>query len=705
MYCRAHHSILALGNMHRHLLRLALILGLISCTQTTHNLATPEFQEVVTELNKIRSEKYVHSLLPKLDSAFQQCKTKRPLDWYEYYDMHAWHAWSMKNLESALSYTDSMITVLTPFNGVEGEYLHALVQKGILYQDLNLYTEALKSFFTASAYAEKYMDQCGSGEVHYSLAKILYIQGNYPDALQYYQKALSSCRQCDTSSFDQFYYIGQGALNSIGLCYERLNEYKLARENYRDALRFINRYAKNFPNESNFSRSAKAIIEGNLGNTERILGNYAEAKRLFESSIDFNNQLGEDINDAIFTRIKLAQLYAEMGQMENTISLSDSIQIQLERWPSMEAEIRLADLLSEVYLSIGDPAKSLEALHKKRRYEDSQSMARKELPTLNVPASLSYLQQKQELQELKRKQDRMTQILISVLFILGLSILILSLIRRNQKAAKRHSNSLAKINEELQVRNKQLMQTMADLEASQEENARILKIVAHDLRSPVTGINTLASLLLDSETLHKTNRTEVEMIRKVSDDSLKFMEELLNVNSSFRPEEKVSTDLLDLLEYCVNYMQHKAAEKKQRLEVKGNHVFLPIYRERVWRVINNLISNAIKFSPECGLIQLELFETPAYVRIHVKDQGIGIPEEMKKQIFEMAGQSGRKGTSGERSFGLGLAISLQIMEAHDGRLWFESEINQGATFIMEFPRQGAKGKMQPAETESGFNLN
>ncbi|TNE81793.1 MAG: tetratricopeptide repeat protein [Bacteroidetes bacterium] len=698
-------TILAMGNMQKLILSLAILLGITSCSQKNQRLSTQEFQDVVRSLNTIRSAKYQDQLIPSLDSAFELVEHRRPLDWYEYYDMHAWNAWVDKDLESALSYTDSMILVLTPVHGVESEYLHALVQKGILYQDLNFYSEALKSYFTASAYAEKYMDKCGSGEVHYNLAKILYIQGNYSDAIQYFQKAFESSQACDSKGFDQFYFIGQGSLNALGLCYENLNEWELAKESYQKALHLIDKHSESFPNEKSFSLTAKAVIQGNLGNTERLLGNYQEAIRLFEASILINKQGGEDLRDAIYTEIKLAKLYAQMGEPQKSLEITDTVAKLLQLNPDMEAQIRLADLRSEVYFALGDPGNSLQSIHIKKAYQDSQAMARRELPSLNVPASLSYLQQKQELQDLKKRQDRIMQVLISALFVLGVAIVILVLIRRNQKAAKRHGEALSQKNEELNVKNQQLIQTMSDLEASQEENARILKIVAHDLRSPVTGINTLASLLLDSDKVNKDNRTEIEMIHKVSNDSLKFMEEVLNVNNKFRKEDKTPTDLLDLVEYCANYMQHKAAEKKQHIEIKGNHIFLPIYRERVWRALNNLISNAIKFSPEGGLIEVQITESLSTIRICVKDQGIGIPEEMKKQIFAVDSNEGRKGTSGEHSFGLGLAISLQIMEAHEGRLWFESEENKGTTFIMEFPRPGSKVKIHNPDVSTGFNLN
>ncbi|HEY9197579.1 MAG TPA: ATP-binding protein [Mucilaginibacter sp.] len=76
---------------------------------------------------------------------------------------------------------------------------------------------------------------------------------------------------------------------------------------------------------------------------------------------------------------------------------------------------------------------------------------------------------------------------------------------------------------------------------------------------------------------------------------------------------------------------------------------------------------------------------PRHVLISVEDHGIGIPDEMKDKIFDMFTQAKRSGTAGEQAFGLGLAISKQIIEAHSGRIWFESLPGNGTTFYVELP--------------------
>ncbi|MDB5230884.1 MAG: hypothetical protein JWN76_1689 [Chitinophagaceae bacterium] len=111
--------------------------------------------------------------------------------------------------------------------------------------------------------------------------------------------------------------------------------------------------------------------------------------------------------------------------------------------------------------------------------------------------------------------------------------------------------------------------------------------------------------------------------------------------------------------------------------------FVEIDKEKIWRVISNLVVNAIKFSPRGACINVSVTRNGKRTIITVSDQGIGIPENIRMQVFDMFTEAKRPGTSGEKSFGLGLFISRQIVQAHKGRLWFESAENKGTNFYIE----------------------
>jgi two-component system sensor histidine kinase VicK len=139
----------------------------------------------------------------------------------------------------------------------------------------------------------------------------------------------------------------------------------------------------------------------------------------------------------------------------------------------------------------------------------------------------------------------------------------------------------------------------------------------------------------------------------------------------------------------VELLRFKAAEKGQKilLETPDKQQELLISREKIWRVISNLISNAIKFSPTGETITVKVTNNADAVVISVKDNGIGIPEKLQTEVFNMFTSAQRPGTDGEKSFGLGLSICRQIVEKHNGKIWLESSDGHGTTFFVSLPVQ------------------
>jgi signal transduction histidine kinase len=154
-------------------------------------------------------------------------------------------------------------------------------------------------------------------------------------------------------------------------------------------------------------------------------------------------------------------------------------------------------------------------------------------------------------------------------------------------------------------------------------------------------------------------------------------------------EEAISerTDLVPLVETAVQMLRHKALEKEQQLTVMtpGENLLVQGYPERLNRVVSNLLTNAIKFSPRQGSIRISLEKRGTEVLFSVADNGIGIPEHLKPEVFDRLTPARRKGTGGEPSFGLGLSICREIVEEHGGRIWFVSGDGSGTIFSVALP--------------------
>lgn len=233
----------------------------------------------------------------------------------------------------------------------------------------------------------------------------------------------------------------------------------------------------------------------------------------------------------------------------------------------------------------------------------------------------------------------------------------------------------------------QLQHTMVALEQSQADNTQMLRVVAHDLRNPIGAMTSIAVLMMDDGPRGDNDRMMLDLLKTSGENSLELVNDLLLMHTRSEELVKEPVDIYELLEYCIELLQFKAKEKMQQIFLTAEHLTVHINRGKIWRVISNLITNAIKFSPDGARIQVLMEVKRDMVQIRVVDLGIGVPADMKDKIFDMFTISRRSGTAGEQSFGLGLSISRQIVEAHGGTIWCESSPGSGSTFFVELPKK------------------
>jgi len=227
------------------------------------------------------------------------------------------------------------------------------------------------------------------------------------------------------------------------------------------------------------------------------------------------------------------------------------------------------------------------------------------------------------------------------------------------------------------------------LKQSNESKDRILQVVAHDLRTPVGGISFFSQLLLDDDSrTEKEKREYLELINQSSTQSLHMINELLQGHAQDSGQLQLSRiDMNSLLQSISRLMQPKAAEKQQSLllSLPGEPMILYGDEEKLRRVMHNLIVNSIKFTQPEGRIEISIARSNGWINISVKDNGIGIPAILQASLFEMKKETKRKGTAGERSFGLGLSVCKQIIDAHHGKIEVESQEGKGAVFTVLLP--------------------
>ncbi|MGV3539916.1 MAG: sensor histidine kinase [Rufibacter sp.] len=218
--------------------------------------------------------------------------------------------------------------------------------------------------------------------------------------------------------------------------------------------------------------------------------------------------------------------------------------------------------------------------------------------------------------------------------------------------------------------------------------SEILGVVAHDLRSPFATIEMLATVLQQGNLSLQEERQYLELIQTSCQTSRHIINEILEVAHEQKPQEFP----LEKANLC-QFLQEIHQEWQLQLQGSRQLVFLrptkPVYaqvnKERLQRVLNNLLSNALKFTSEKSEIQIQLKETDKKVLLEVRDQGIGIPKDLTPYLFDRFSAARRKGLNGEKSIGLGLSICRELVEQHGGSIEVESNESQGTTFVITLP--------------------
>ena len=233
------------------------------------------------------------------------------------------------------------------------------------------------------------------------------------------------------------------------------------------------------------------------------------------------------------------------------------------------------------------------------------------------------------------------------------------------------------------------VQTLRELNAVKN---KFLGIAAHDLRNPLSTIQGFSQILLEEEAgpMNEDQKEFSSLILKSSRNMLSLVNELLDVSvieSGKLEVELKEGSLEELIEERVRVSQAAANKKKLTLSInlpeKQRSVFFD--ELRITQVLDNLISNAIKFSPSGKSIFVSLEYPGVEARICVRDEGPGLSDEDKTMLFGEFQKLSARPTGGEASTGLGLSIVKKIVEAHRGRVWVESSPGEGASFIFSLP--------------------
>jgi signal transduction histidine kinase len=252
--------------------------------------------------------------------------------------------------------------------------------------------------------------------------------------------------------------------------------------------------------------------------------------------------------------------------------------------------------------------------------------------------------------------------------------------------------ALAGLNSELANAQRELTRKNVELRDVIREKNQLLGMAAHDLRNPLGVVVGVVDLLSDelADSLSEENRqlfsrvaSSVEYMLGLIDDMLDYSK----IDAGRLELQLTPIDVTDLIRQNLEFNTILARKKgiSVHFESQGNPPLLNLDSRRIQQVLNNLLSNALKFSHRGSSVTVSLLTEAAMVTIAVADQGQGIPADELGKLFNPYSRTSTKSTDGENSTGLGLSIARRIVEAHGGSIRVESELGRGSTFYLSFP--------------------
>lgn len=304
----------------------------------------------------------------------------------------------------------------------------------------------------------------------------------------------------------------------------------------------------------------------------------------------------------------------------------------------------------------------------------SDAFANREVGVLTLERELQDLKLKQSELEIDRKNA------VIYLGIVGIFLVLVALF-----ALYRVFRIKTNTNKRLFEKNQQIRAQNQQLNSLNMEKNELIGIVAHDLKNPLTSALSVAELFKDEKITEEQSEYMGLILRSLNrmNSLVAKILEIKVLESSSLKVKTAAVNLKDAAETVVSELKVQSDKKNIRVETELDEISISTDRNLLTQVLDNLVSNAIKFSNQHSKVMIRLKDSGNKIQFEIEDEGPGIMEEEQPRLFRKYQKLNAKPTGGESSTGLGLSIVKKYIEALEGRVWCESEFGQGAKFIVE----------------------
>ena len=520
------------------------------------------------------------------------------------------------------------------------------------------------------------------------LGKINAATGRIDEAFATYEHVLESVEEVNDPKVEA------EAVFNLAHLYTQQGFYAQALEKHKSALAIIRSFR---------DKRKEALSLSDIGELYRLMENDERALANHIASLEIRQDL-KDQKGMAASYNNIGALYYQQKNIDLAIA---NLQLALDagRESQTQEQIRKSyEYLSMCYVAQEDYKKALEykdlflAISDFIQHEINEQQLLESQNRYFVEQKQSQIRKLESIRTQSEKQlsqERKIRNFLAALTGFGLVIAVLVIYLY---LVKRRSNSILKAaHAKVQEQNVQLQ----DLNATKD---KFFSIISHDLKGPLNSLTSFSGLLMNHT--DSLSKEEIKMLAKDLDKSLKnlfaLLENLLEWSRSQtgNTEFKQTTfDLAAVLNDNKNLLEGQAASKK--ITVKGidkKQVPIHAHRHSVNTVIRNLISNAIKFTPEGGTITLAVQKVKNDVRVSIADTGVGMSAEVIQKLFRIDTKHTTKGTADEKGTGLGLILCKEFVEKNGGKIWAESEPGRGSVFYFTLPNIAVPIREEPTVT-------
>ena len=653
---------------------------------------TPAFDSIITRATHLGDSGNKDQSIKLIQTAYYNNKDLNITDQLDYLVFCNTAYVKMRRYDKSLELADSMTSAIE-----RSRYADQLADRKIMAYNIKadalfamgLYNEAYDNYYKAQKLAKDNLDTCALSGYSYSLGMALYKQQRFKEAAAHFIAASNTSSLCK-DDFSNFYF-RQEVLDNVGLCYVNAKVYDSAKIYFDMALKYIDDNFNRFPHEqASMYLTAQAVVYGNIATLYVAQGKTDSAEQLYKNSINANLQKGYTNSDAVVDQVKLANLYYTRNQIPEMKAVLDQIKAETDSVPDQQVQTSWNKLMWYYYAREKDSVKAYRHLSAYVAMNDSFLSKNKAMMEIDVDGKIKSVGRQYQIELLNKDNEKNKIYLIVTLLVLVMAIVIIILILMNARRSVNNIKKLTDLNNKVNDQKAKLEVALTELEFKDRDKSRILRSVAHDVMNPISAIVALSDILIEESANFTDEQKEIlSLVKEACTNSLSLSRDILEaaVEIDTANMAKEWTNITKLVTNSADLLNIRAQAKNQQITVTSSigNMEAFVNKDKIWRVVNNLITNAIKFSHLNSEIKIAIQSMDGKIKVSVKDNGVGIPEKNKHNIFDMFTESKLPGTAGETPHGMGLSISLQIAKAHKGNVWFDSEEGKGSTFYLEFP--------------------